>query len=106
MAEPKANEPQGVIAIVTSPDGHVIATVADFARDGYGGCKLWEAQRMRATKFVWWEVVKAYSSPVLSDDLGDYLLDQIGEALRRKGHKLTLRAVGYSEEMAAEIERR
>lgn len=32
----------------TSPDGDVIATAADFSRSGYGGFKLWEAQRMRA----------------------------------------------------------
>lgn len=54
------SEPQGVIAIMTAPDGDVIATATDFNRSGMGGCKLWEAQMWRARQQVKWSAVKAY----------------------------------------------
>lgn len=98
-----------MMAIVTSPDGDVIATVADFARDGYGGFKLWEAQCHRVRRNVLWAVVRAYSSPALVNCLSDYLVEQIGRELlggrRDKGkHKLMLRAIGWPDDVREEIE--
>lgn len=98
--------PKGIIAIMTSPDGDVIATATDFNRSGMGGCKLWEAQMWRARDRVKWAAVRAYSSPALTDALDSYLLGQIADRMLQKGHKLTLRAVGYPEDVQAEVERR
>lgn len=98
--------PQGIIAIMTSPDGDVIATATDFNRSGMGGCKLWEAQMWRAKDRVKWETVRAYCGTVIADALSSYLKEQICDKLLRKGHKLTLRAVGYPEDVQAEVERR
>lgn len=98
--------PQGIIAIMTSADGDVIATAADFNRSGMGGCKLWEAQMWRAKDQVKYATVRAYCSPVVANALSSYLLGQIAEELCRKGHKITVRAIGYADDVRAEIERR
>lgn len=105
MTAEKKPEPCGVIAIMTAPDGHVIATAADFNRSGYGGYKLWEAQRMRAQDQVKWATVRAYCSAVIVEAVDSYLSTQIADALCRKGHRITVRSVGYPEDVAQEIER-
>ncbi|MDR3495345.1 MAG: hypothetical protein P4L82_12160 [Ancalomicrobiaceae bacterium] len=45
MTEYKAN---GVVALLTAPDGRVLATASNFDPSGYGGFKLHEAQKIRA----------------------------------------------------------
>lgn len=99
-------EPQGIIAIMTAPDGDVIATATDFNRSGMGGCKLWEAQMWRARDAVKWKVVRAYCSTALADALSNYLCSSIADALCQKGHKITCRAIGYDDEIAAEVRRK
>lgn len=99
-------EPQGVIAILTAPDGDVIATASDFNRSGIGGCKLWEAQMWRARQQVKWAAVKAYCSPTVTNALGGYMLEQIADALCQKGHQISYRAIGYSDDVAADLRQR
>lgn len=103
--EPTKPDPQGIIAILTSPDGDVIATAADFNRSGMGGCKLWEAQMWRARDQVKWRAVKAYASPAMTDALSSYVVGQIaGELCSKKGgHKITIRAVGWPEDVQAQV---
>lgn len=91
---------------MTAPDGDVIATASDFNRSGMGGCELWEAQMWRARDQVKYATVRAYCSTVVSDAITSYLSTQIADELCRKGHKITLRAVGYPEDVALEIQRR
>jgi hypothetical protein len=98
-------QPRGVIAIMTSPDGDVIATFADFDRQAPGGCKLWEGQKWRARTQVKWAAVRAYCSQTVSDALSSYLCERIADALCEKGHKITYRAIGYPEDVAREVER-
>jgi hypothetical protein len=100
------SDPQGVIAIMTSPDGDVVATATDFHRSGYGGFKLWESQKMRAKDQVKWATVRAYCSITVSNALSSYLMTQIADELCQKGHKITFHAIGYSEDIALEVERR
>ena len=104
MAE-AAKEPQGIIAILTAPTGEVIATATDFNRSGMGGCKLWEAQMWRARDAVKKKAIDAYSSPVIVEALSGYLLDQVAEALCRKGHKITIRAIGWGDDVGEEMRR-
>ena len=93
MAKP---DPQGVIAIVTAPDGSVVATATDFNRSGYGGCELYEAQGLRAEREAKRNAVKAYCSPAVTDALSTHLIEQVFDALRQKGgHRLMCKAVGY-----------
>jgi hypothetical protein len=95
----------GVLAIMTAPDGRVIATAADFERQAPGGYKLWEAQRYRARQQVKWATVRAYSSEVLVQAISDHMSEQIAAALCQKGHRLTIKAIGWDGEAAAEVER-
>ena len=105
-AEKKAAEPRGVIAIITSPAGDVITTASDFNRSGAGGYKLWEAQRYRAVQQAKYAVVRAYASSVLIDALDSYVVEQIADSLLRKGkHKLSLRAVGWPDDVDQELRR-
>lgn len=101
--EKKQPEPRGVIAIMTTPTGDVLATASDFDLSAPGGCQLWEGQKWRAQQQVKWAAVKAYCSPALTKALGGYMLEQIADALCRDGHKITYRAIGYSDEIAAEV---
>lgn len=78
-------EPQGVIAIMTLPTGHVAATHADFERQGYGGFKLWEAQRIRAGDAVKRKAVRVYCSEMVTQHLESYTLDRIAEDLIQRG---------------------
>lgn len=99
-------DPQGIIAIMTAPDGEVIATHADFYRSTPGGCKLWEGQMWRARDQVKWAAVRAYCSPVIIAAIDNYTCTQIGDALCGKGgHKIAYRAIGYSPEISTDVER-
>lgn len=105
MADEKPKDPCGVIAIMTNSTGDVIATAADFERQGYGGFKLWEAQRMRACDQAKWATVRAYCSDAVVKAISSYVMTQIADELISKGHKLNVRAVGYSDEIAADVRR-
>jgi hypothetical protein len=102
-------QPQGIIAIMTNATGDVIATAVDFERQGYGGFKLWEAQKQRAGQQVRWATVRAYCSPVVANAITSYISTQIADELCHKGrggHQITYRAIGYPEDVAAEVARR
>lgn len=103
--EQKRPDPRGVVAIMTSPTGHVIATAADFDRSGYGGFKTWEAQRMRVRDQVKWATVRAYCGEAVVQAIDSYISTQIADALCRNGHRITIRSVGYPDDVAEEIER-
>lgn len=99
--------PQGVIAIMTAPDGRVVATHADFEPSGMGGLELWQAQRYRAQQQVKWAAVRAYCSPVVANAIDRYLSSRIADDLCSKqgGHRIVCRAVGYPDDIAAEVAR-
>lgn len=99
------NSPKGVIAIVTNARGDVIAAHADFDQSGYGGFKLWQAQKMRAGKFAAWATIKAYASPALTESFDSYDLERCFEALVRKGgHKRVYKSVGWPADVAEDVE--
>ncbi len=90
---------QGVVAIFTDENGHVIASVNDFDRSGYGGCKLVEAQRMRAERMLAYAVVNAYCSPRLVRAIEDYQAQHIVRRLiTDHGCKRTIVEIGYGTE--------
>ena len=97
--------PPGVIAIWIDPQGRVIRSAADFDRSAPGGYALSEGQAYRATQSVKWAAVKAFCSPVLTDALGGYTLEEIAEAMLAKGHKIALVAIGHSEDERERVER-
>lgn len=106
MTDKPTIEPQGVIAIMTLPTGHVAATHADFDRSGYGGFKLWEAQRIRCSDAVKRKAVRVYCSEIVTAHLESYTLDRIAEDLIQRGKwRVTYRAIGYPEDVADAVAR-
>lgn len=103
--EKKKPDPRGVIAIMTTPDGSVIATHADFNLSAPGGYQLWEGQKWRAREQVKWATVRAYCSDVVVSAISSYTSTKIADELCQKGHRITYRAIGYPEDVAAEVER-
>ena len=100
-------DPCGIIAIMTSPDGRVIATATDFDRSAPGGCKLWEGQMWRARDQVKWAAVRAYCSDVVVKAITSYTSTKIAEDLLSTvgGHRITYRSIGYPEDIQTEIQR-
>ena len=96
---------KGVVAIWTDPEGRVIAAESDFENSAYSGFSLGKSQSMRARNAVQRDAVRKYCSPVLTDCLDGHSFDRIAELMRIKGHKITLRAVGYNDAEKNEIER-
>ena len=106
MSESMKQEiPKGVIAIMISPDGDVIATADDFHLSRPGGFQIWEAQRSRARDRIAYEALRAYSSPALSENLGGYERDLLLKHLLKNGHKIFYRGLGYDAETETEIRR-
>lgn len=106
MSNEQITELKGVIAIMTLPTGHVAATHADFERSGYGGFKLWEAQKHRAGDTVKRQAVRAYCSELVTAHLESYTIDRMAEDLMQRGKwRITYRAVGYPEDISAAVER-
>lgn len=97
--------PKGVIAILTAPDGRVIAATSDFAPDRPGGCEIHEGQRYRVQRKLYFATVRAYCADAVTDAIDDHMADRICNALLRRGHKITYRAIGYPADVAKEIER-
>lgn len=97
MAQSKA--PQGVVAILTDPTGHVIASVTDFDRSGYGGCTLREAQEMRVKQQLAFAVMRAYCSEAILGVFDNYQCAEVlNRLVRQKGYTKTIIAVGHADE--------
>jgi hypothetical protein len=106
MTDDKIKEPCGVIAIMTLPTGHVAATHADFERQGYGGFKLWEAQKHRAGDAVKRAAIRTYCGEMVTAHLESYTMDLIAEDLIQRGKwRVTYRAIGYPEDVADAVAR-
>jgi hypothetical protein len=75
----------GVLAIITWPDGKVLATKADFDTQGFGGCSREESQEYRATKYAKWEAFKALCNPAVTNSMDSYDIEKAVDAMIRKG---------------------
>lgn len=81
----------GVVALITYPDGTVLASVADFDGSRYGGFSLEEAQSMRAAREVKWKAVRLLCHHDVPDSLNDYEVEKIADSLvRAKGYRITV----------------
>lgn len=106
MSDEKVIEPQGVLAIMTLPTGHVAATHADFERSGYGGFKLWEAQRIRCADAVKRKAVRVYCSEIVTAHLESYTIDRMADDLMQRGKwRITYRAIGWPDDVTDAVER-
>lgn len=87
--------PLGVAAVYVDQEGRIITSVSDFNCDGYGGCTLYESQRMRAKRKLAVAVVRAYCSDVVVNALEAYDCEQIVAKLKGK---MTFISIGHQSE--------
>lgn len=86
---------KGVVALAIDKTGSVIASVADFGRNTYGGFTLQEGQEMRAKRDLAHAVVAAYCSNVVVQALGSYETERVMGALCQKDLRVEIVAVGH-----------
>ena len=92
----KQPKPKGIGAILTSPDGHVLAHAFDFERSTPGGFKLWEGQRHRAKLFVIRKFIREFTYAGISVAIEDYDAERIvGNLVREHKWRLTYVNVGH-----------
>ena len=89
---------QGVIGIFVSKDGNIIDTAADFEKGGAAGFSKKENQRMRVKRLLVGKVVRAYSSPAMTDHLSEYTYQRIFDDLINTGAKIHYEYIGYGEQ--------
>ncbi len=98
--------PKGVLAIMTAPDGRVVASESDFDPSEANGFEAWNRQRSRARAAANRATVHAYCSPVIVQVLDQHDIDGICQELcRKKGYRMTIKAIGYEGKAKEEIER-
>ncbi|MER9870267.1 hypothetical protein NKJ35_24370 [Mesorhizobium sp. M0136] len=86
---------QGVCGVVTAPDGHVVATHSDFARQGYGGFSLKEAQTIRVKDGLKRAFLRAFLFQGLTSKTSSYFCDQFWENAMGHGYRMETFPIGY-----------
>ena len=89
---------QGVCGVVTAPDGHVVATYCDFARQGYGGFSLQEAQTIRVRDGLKRTFFRTFLFEKLTSKSSSYFCDQFWENGQAHGYRMETFPIGYDEE--------
>lgn len=91
--------PPGVVGVVTTADGDVIASASDFIREAPGRFKLYEGQEQRLRQALRFKVVDAHCSPIVAHALDTYTIDQVFQQVQRKhGYRIYYVAVGHPPE--------
>ncbi len=95
---PDAQTPQGVVAILTAPDGHVVAVAHDFEPSHGSDFDRKERQEFRARSLLEIEVVRAFCSPPVARAIEPHHRQSILRDLTRKqGYRVHLHAIGYND---------
>lgn len=96
--ETETTEPKGVVAMLSSPEGHVTAEHS-FDKGSAAGFKQHEMQKMRARDRLYRAFMDAYCSPVISKATDEFERKKIVDTLvRDHGWKLYFHYVGYNDE--------
>jgi hypothetical protein len=86
----------GIGAILTNDRGEVVAHAFDFERSGYGGMKLWEAQRYRTKRAVTRRFIEQYTYGEMPAAIDEYSGERIIDNLRNAGKlRLTFINLGH-----------
>lgn len=94
----KTKSPQGVVAVLIAPDGHVVAHGADFDRSGYGGFTMLQAQTMRAEQMVKREAIRAMCNAAFAKAACEYSGSGpriIDDMCRAHGYRIEIIRIGY-----------
>ena len=95
MNEPKMN--LGVVALYDDPKGRTVFTATCFEQGGAAGFTMKERQEMMARDSLCLEVIRGYSSPMLSDHLDQYTCKEIVRKLEGRGAKVWYVYIGYDD---------
>lgn len=96
MSESKT--PNGVVGVLTGPDGYVWASVSDFDSSGYGGFSLQEAQTRRVKQALALKFLDSTCNDIVVSVLDPHRCEEIVWALcSKKGFKRTIIPVGYED---------
>ena len=100
----KAPQIKGIGAVLTDDSGDVVAHAFDFDRSGYGGYKLWEAQRHRVKLAVTHEYLSRYTYGPVAAAIERYDAEKIVNKLRQTG-KLKLKLIDIGHGVQEELDR-
>ena len=91
---------KGIIVIVTSPDGHVQGSYADFEQLKPGGFGIQEVQEHRARARVWGEIFYAHCSNSVAKAIGanEFTVKEVANRLLGQGWKETVRELSIGED--------
>lgn len=91
----------GICGVVTTPNGHVVATYSDFERQGYGGFTLQEAQTIRVRDGLKRAFLHAFVYSDLTSKTSSYFCEQFWENAREHGYRMETFPIGYPEEASS-----
>ena len=94
----KEKQPQGVVAVLVSPQGRVVAEATDFSHGGSAGVSQQEAQRYRVKKAV----ARDYLRAMVNGELFAVLASEypgperiVQKLVSDHGYRLHFTEVGY-----------
>jgi hypothetical protein len=88
----------GVVMLVISKSGTVLASVSDFDTSGYGGFTLEEAQTIRANRALAYEYLRAVAHPHLAEAVRPMDAERIlKDVCDKHGYKIIKRVIGHGE---------
>lgn len=89
--------PQGVVAILTAPDGDVVVA-HHFGRSKPGGFTLLEAQKHHAREALAREVLRQHCSDAVAGAIDTYRAKLImGCLTSQKGYRVSYHYIGYDD---------
>ena len=93
----------GVVVIITSPDGHVQAVAGDFNQGAPGGMRIEDMQENRAKDKAWREVFEGHCSGYVGKAIksDQFAMRQVSASLRTQGWKETTREISVGENYCA-----
>lgn len=97
MEEHETQTIQGVVAVLTAPDGHVVVHAASFRGGSYGPFTGQEAQEERAKDLLSYRIIEELCHPVIPKCLLDYQAREIMRRMQDESYTVTIIPIGYEE---------
>lgn len=89
--------PQGVVAILTAPDGDVVVA-HHFGWGRPGGFTLLEAQKHYAREALARETIRQHCSYAMAEIIDTYRAEQImNDLVTRKGYRISYHHIGHDD---------
>lgn len=97
MPDTPTPTPQGVVAILTAPDGDTVVA-HHFGRSKPGGFTLLEAQKHYAREALARGTIREHCSYAVAEMIDTYRAEQImGDLVNRKGYRISYHYIGHDD---------